>query len=235
MLDINKKKYCIAGISDVVNSIFEKTSEVESLVKNIFKFRGQKKLRVSSKDFNALKSILDQHLKDEQNVLQGIGIVLDPSVFEDNKMYLEWHQISSDGSIFPLYLNFNNSSDVYYDYLEMPWFYKPRQNGERVVVGPYIDLYGQDMYLLTFATPIIIDNKFIGIAGADIALSKFEAKILNSLLKLDSESALVSEDRRIIAANSASYISGGLVSINDRKTKSIELDCDGVKWKIISY
>ena len=224
---------CIAGISEAVNSIFDKLLDIEKVVKEIFQLRDQKLSRVTSKDFSTLKPILDQHLKDDKIALQGVGIVLEPSVFEDNKMYLEWRQISPDGSTFPLYLNFNCSSDVYYDYLEMPWFYKPSQDGNKIVEGPYIDLYGQDMYLLTFAVPIHIKNKFVGIAGADIALSKFESKILKFLLELESEAALMSEHGRVIAANSSNYISGELISFKDGQAESIELNCQGIKWSIL--
>ncbi|MCP8465388.1 cache domain-containing protein [Pseudomonas sp. ZM23] len=60
----------------------------------------------------------------------------------------------------------------------MPWFARPRSTGRPSVVGPSVDLYGTDLYILVFFVPIQVDGRFIGVAGADIALHEFEAVLL---------------------------------------------------------
>ena len=80
---------------------------------------------------------------------------------------------------------------------------RPKNTGSNVVVGPYVDLYGADMYIMTFSLPIHVDGRFVGIAGADIALHRFERILLSSLIKMENEALIVSEEGRIIAANTA--------------------------------
>lgn len=93
----------------------------------------------------------------------------------------------------PMTLNFNRRSESFYNYQSMPWFARPKNTGSNVVVGPYVDLYGADMYIMAFSLPIHVDGRFVGIAGADIALHRFERILLSSLIKMENEALIVQE------------------------------------------
>jgi hypothetical protein len=66
------------------------------------------------------------------------------------------------------------------------------------------------MYIMTFSLPIHVDGRFVGIAGADIALHRFERILLSSLIKMENEALIVSEEGRIIAANTANWTVGDM-------------------------
>ena len=38
--------------------------------------------------------------------------------------------------------------------------------GERAITGPYVDYLCTDQYTLTFTAPLVVDGRFLGVAGA---------------------------------------------------------------------
>lgn len=230
---------CLAGIALAVNSVFARLEQVEQDVRGIFQQKISAQQPVTSKDLKALRPLLARLLENQNDALQGIGVVLEPGVLDDSDMYIEWRQINANGRITSLDLNFNRSSESYYNYLEMSWFAQPRSKGECAIAGPYVDLYGQDMYILTFALPIHIQGRFIGVAGADVALVRFESILLQALMPLPQEAVLVSEQGRVIAANNSNYVTGELVrqalTAAEIECQTIELGYTGVHWSLLQY
>ncbi len=53
----------------------------------------------------------------------------------------------------PLTLNFNSRSDRFYDYLHMPWYTRPQQTRQPSIDGPFVDLYGTELYIVAFFSP----------------------------------------------------------------------------------
>ncbi|MET4163372.1 hypothetical protein ABIE61_003236 [Marinobacterium sp. MBR-111] len=228
---------CLDGIARAVSEVFERLEQIEQAVQQIFHRSTATGEGLMAKDFRVLRPLLDHHLNLTRTTLQGTGVVLEPGLLTDTEMHVEWRQISTNGHIVPLNLNFNRSSDYYYNYLDMAWFSQPRKQGRRMIAGPYVDLYGQDMYLLTFSLPIHIDGRFVGIAGADVALSRFESVLMRSLLHIGNDAMLVSEQGRVIAANNANYSAGELArqALNSPQIQRqiLDLGHEGVHWSLL--
>src|SRR5919108_301549 len=90
-----------------------------------------------------------------------VRAVLDP--LDDTTLFLEWWRITHRDRISRLHLDFNPASERYYDYTPMRWFAVPRDERRAVVAGPYVDLHGADAYVLTFGSPLVVDDAFVGI------------------------------------------------------------------------
>lgn len=227
---------CVDSVAAAIDGVFARLQMLEQQVRRIWAAHDAATGVLSRRDFKALRPLIEGHLRTSCDGLQGTGVVLEPGVLPDADMYLEWHQIHPNGRTSPLDLNFNCSSDRYYNYCDMPWFSLPRSSGKRVVVGPYIDLYGQDMYVLTFAQPINIQGKFIGIAGADIALDRFETVLMRALLKLDHEALLLTGQGRVVTANTARFGVGELAlnlpALLDDNGQVVDLGVDGIDWRL---
>ena len=166
-------------------------------------------------------------------------MVLEPGVLTDCDMYCEWRHLVGEGRPAQLDLNFNRSSESYYNYRDMPWFTQPRENGKSVVEGPFIDLYGQDAYILTFSQALFSKDSFIGIAGADVDLGRFERILVPSLLNLNHEALLVNESGRVLATNNTRWLPGerfqdpeaGL----DTERHVTPLAQDTANWCLVEY
>ena len=201
---------CASHINATICNLFTKLETLASTLVHIWEAAEGEGRSPTSKDLTPLRDIIDTYLLAPDSCIQGTGVVLEPGILEDSGMYLEWLRVVAPNRTAPLTLNFNQRSESFYNYQNMPWFSQPKATNQNVVIGPYVDLYGADMYILTFATPIQVKGRFIGIAGADIALNRFERLLLADLMKLEHEALLVSEEGRIIASNTANFIVGHL-------------------------
>ena len=167
----------------------------------------------------------------------GAGVVAAPGVVEGKHRHLEWWQRTAGddsalnhgapnhgapnhgvpnhrapGGYARIRLNLDPESIDLYDYLDMDWFTVPQREGRPYVYGPYVDFSGADRYVVTITAPVFDDadgrREFLGIAGADIRMSHLEPDLLAILRSVSVPAVLVTAERRVVAANTAHWISG---------------------------
>ena len=147
----------------------------------------------------------------------GAGVVAAPGVVEGKHRHLEWWQRTASDAGDPdgfarIRLNLDPESVDLYDYLDMDWFTVPQREGHRHVYGPYVDFSGADRYVVTMTAPVFDDagggREFLGVAGADIRMSHLEPDLLAILRAVPVPAVLVTAERRVVAANTAHWISG---------------------------
>ena len=109
----------------------------------------------------------------------GLGLVVAPQPERGLPLRLEWWQVDPDGGrLRTLEPDLKPTSLGYYDYTATEWFDVPRRTGRRHVVGPYVDVHGTGRYLLTLTEPVVVDGEFVGVAGADVSVRRFETHLL---------------------------------------------------------
>ncbi|RJG11121.1 histidine kinase [Pseudomonas cavernicola] len=228
---------CADSINASIGNVFDQLTILANEVVEIWRREAALGKKPSSKDLAVLKPKIDAQLQGPKSCIHGTGVVLEPGELEDCEMYLEWWRMGSAGKVVPMTLNFNRRSESFYNYQSMQWFARPKATGSNVVVGPYVDLYGADMYIMTFSLPIHVDGRFVGIAGADIALHRFERILLSSLIKMENEALIVSEEGRVIAANTANWTVGDMAhhAMNRQETgcRVIELGEAAAHWSLV--
>ncbi|MNO50084.1 Methyl-accepting chemotaxis protein PctA [compost metagenome] len=228
---------CAARINVSIGNIFEQIATLADEVIRIHTSLADGGRPMTSADLAPLRPLIENNLTQPGSCMQGSGVVLQPGTLQDRDMHLEWRHLGKGGRVVPLSLNFNRRSESYYDYRDMPWFSGPQQSGHAAVAGPYIDLYGQDMYILTFAMPILADGQFLGIAGADIALNRFERVLAPRLMRMSHEALIVTEEGRVLAANTANWPAGELASHGfgaaQAGCRSVELGDGSAHWTLV--
>lgn len=85
---------------------------------------------------------------------------------------------------------------------------RPRRTGSRHVAGPYVDVHGTDGYMLTFTVPMEVDGRFLGVAGADVLVTRFESVVLG---RLGRHAVLANEEGRVVVSTSSRWITGCLL------------------------
>jgi hypothetical protein len=146
----------------------------------------------------------------------GAGIVAAPGVVAGRHRHLEWWQRTTSGeggagegeSFARIRLNLDAESIDLYDYLDMDWFTVPGRERRRYVYGPVFDFSGADRYVLTMTVPVADGPEFLGVAGVDLRMSHLEPELLAVLRAIPAPAALVTAERRVVAANTPRWISG---------------------------
>lgn len=237
-MDEARLDQCVTRINTAIASIFRQIDTIHQAVTHLLQPLSHQGIQPKSSDLSTLKSLVSSQLTQGQACIQGNGVVFAPNVFADREMCCEWWHKSTGNRLAPLPLNFNQNSENYYNYLKMQWFSKPRETAESAVVGPYVDLYGQDMYILTFSRPIHIDGEFVGIAGADIALHKLENILIAGLMQMTDEALIITREGRVVAANTANWCAGDmakpLLARDNPRHQIIELKETLSHWSLIT-
>jgi len=139
----------------------------------------------------------------------GLGVVVAPGPDRDPQL-LWWQTDPASGRLVALHPDLRPASLGFYDYTASDWFDVPRRTGRRHVVGPYVDVHGTGQYLLTFTEPVSVDGRFLGVAGADVPVSRFEIHVLRELDAVDVPFVLLDEERRVVLSTSPRWLVGGL-------------------------
>lgn len=138
----------------------------------------------------------------------GAGVFFATESVEEGSRAVEWWSRKKSGVIDRLDCDLTPGSNRYYDYEKLPFFSTAAATGERTLWGPYVDYLGFEEYILTFAAPVSVHGKFMGVAGCDIRITDLEPLLMPNLLGIPSNAALVNASNRVILGNSGMYLVG---------------------------
>ncbi len=172
----------------------------------------------------------------EEPAAVGLGVIVAPGLLPERPLLLEWWQSGSDLPV-PTRLEVDLSADSlnFYDYVAAEWFEVPRRTGRRHVVGPYVDVHGTDRYLLTLTEPVLAGGQFLGVAGADVPVARFETLVLRGLADLPVDVVVISDEGRVVLSTSPRRLIGELVSddVTDPSAPAAErLELAGLPWQV---
>ncbi len=201
----------VVKISATLDSIFNRIQIVSDRLKRVWQQGNHSGKQIASRDITQIITTVEGVLADAESYMVGAGVVFTPGALSDQQMYLEWRHYGDKGELIPLELNFYQGSKSYYDYTNRSWFKEPHETGMAYIEGPYIDLFGQNNYILTFAVPVLVDDEFVGIAGADIVLAELEEALTASLLGAKASLVIITNDARVVASSSADWSPGEIV------------------------
>ncbi len=146
----------------------------------------------------------------------GLGAIVAPQPDLRLPLQLQWWQMDPGSSlVLALDPDLKPSSVGFYDYAATPWFDVPRRTRKRHVVGPYVDVHGTGRYLLTLTLPVLVDGQFLGVAGADVLVSRFETHVLRRLGPLRRPFLLLNEEGRVVLSTSAQWLTGSLFPVKE--------------------
>lgn len=149
---------------------------------------------------------------DPGHPVRGAGYVAAVGYLTDEPWWLEWFTQGEDGRSHRMVCQTDPDGVGFFDYEFLAWYVVPRDTDRRYVTGPYIDYLCTDDYNMTYSAPIMVGDRFAGIAGADIGVQTAETLLLPSLRVAGTPLAVVNEQGRIVASNSGRHLCGDLVT-----------------------
>lgn len=221
-----------AVIDGVVERVLGPVEVVREAALARFELARSRGVAVRRDDLHALREPLQRLLLADDCVPVGLGVIVAPSLVDDQPLFLEWWQRGPGaGAPTRLEVDLNSHSVGFYDYVAAPWYAVPRRTRLQHVVGPYVDVHGTDRYVLTFTQPVLAGDDFLGVAGADVPVGRFETLVLRELGDLPAEVVVVGDDDRVVLSTSSRWLVGSL--LHDPATEPSALP--GLPWQLLTW
>jgi len=203
--------HCAGAIADATDAVFTALSTMGVALEQAWSSASDRLEPYETADLADLQHAVFDTL-DRNPAFESAGYVLTEGTLRDRRRHLDWwHRNGTDAYEF-LVLNLDVDAPDCYDYYSMEWFRAAVDDARRFVSGPLIDLPCADVYIMTFSSPIVAHRhgtqRLLGVAGADVAVSRFEPHIMPALREVPIEAVLVNRERRVIASNDAAYTTG---------------------------
>jgi hypothetical protein len=196
-----------AAVSGVVEQVFATVAQIHGAAVRAVARDGL------HADGRLLPDDVAQLLRRPGQLAVGLGLVVAPLPEQELPLRLEWWQVDPDGgSLRALEPDLKPTSLGYYDYPATEWFDVPRRTGRRHVVGPYVDVHGTGRYLLTLTEPVVVDGEFVGVAGADVPVRRFEVHLLQALGRLPAPFVLFNDEGRVVLSTAPRWMVGSLLN-----------------------
>lgn len=200
-------------IGTVVERVFHSVAAVRDNMLDAHRAARERGEPMADRDVTAMREMLVDLLHEKREIAVGMGVIVAPGFLADQPLRLEWWQCEPErGDPRRLEVDLNPHSVGFYDYAAAEWFVVPRRTGHRHVVGPYVDVHGTDRYLLTLTVPVVADGEFVGVAGADVPVARFETLVLRELGELAVDVVVVNPEDRVVLSTSARWLAGSLAA-----------------------
>jgi hypothetical protein len=184
---------------------------VESLqAATVAAFAGAARQRPRRAGLAALEALAAEALAHRDRLVVGAGFVVEPGALAGVGHWLEWWT-ADDGTAQRLAVESDPDAPGFRDYTRLPWFDVPRRTGRRHVTGPYVDYLCTDEYTLTFTAPVVVDGRFVGVAGADVFARTVELTLGSLLDDVRQPTAIVNAQGRVVAGNEGAPVTGDLL------------------------
>jgi hypothetical protein len=216
-----------AAVSDLVEQVFVTVSRVREAVLRSVERDGLQAGRW------VLPDGVQELLREPGQLAVGLGLVVAPHPEQGLPHRLEWWQADPDGGeLHSLEPDLRPTSLGYYDYTATEWYDVPRRTGHRHAFGPHVDVHGTGRYVLTLTEPVVAGSGFVGVAGADVPVRRFETHLLRALGPLPAPFVLLNDEGRVVLSAAPRFLVGSLVQ-PDAAPPEEGTPVPGVPWRLL--
>jgi hypothetical protein len=217
-----------------VEQVFATVARIHDITIDLHRSARAQDAQMCDSDVRAIRDRVLGLLAGDGELAVGMGLIMAPGLIAGPRLRMEWWQQDSVRDV-PAWLDvdLNPSSVDFYDYPSAEWFSVPRDTGARHIVGPYVDVHGTGRYVLTLTMPVV-DDEFLGVAGADVPVARLERHLLSQLGATTADVVVVNDERRVVLSSSPAWLTGALVDIAGGSAAgfSSAVDIAGTPWQL---
>lgn len=177
-------------------------------------------------DLDVLRAPVEELILTAGGLVDGAGVAAAPGLLDNTEKWLQWYRRGRSGEVEFTSHSFNPISVSYYDYTAMSWFQVPVATGQPSLAGPYIDIGGTDLKIVTASVPVVHTVELCSVIAADLSLDFLESVFLRALGRRHGQILLVTQSGKVVASNTARHTVGTLLDVERRDDAYIALAID---------
>ncbi|GGF33863.1 GntR family transcriptional regulator [Subtercola lobariae] len=141
----------------------------------------------------------------------GLGVMAEVGVVPEHPYWINWWETTPSGPVENTHHILDPEDENFYDYEAREFIAQPRQRLADWATGPYVDYGGNNDYIVTFSSPILFEDRFLGVVTVDLLVADLERHFSSFLAGLDSSCVVVNAENRVVMSNSVSFDVGDVV------------------------
>ncbi|MDQ2755622.1 MAG: cache domain-containing protein [Actinomycetota bacterium] len=215
---------------------------VETLLDEVFGYVASLRLRVedcvphqgtnlSSDQLRGLDDVVSSMVSAIPWVGGGGFVAALDTVDSDHRFWQWWTRAEGDSPLERLHPPRTSTGGAEYAYEARQWF-REGERGVRSVFGPFVDFAGVNQLVILCAEPVVVDGRFLGVAGADLVMDQFEVRVVRLLRGLPGRSVLVGATGRVIASTVATQAPGERFEAEG--WRSVTVDPGRAEWTLVT-
>lgn len=176
-----------------------------------------------------LEAIARRHLEQAGTLIWGLGFVAEPEVFSSGGGLAWWQRSGPGGRVERLRVSLDPASVDFYDYTRAPWYTRARDRGLNIT-GPYVDATGTNEYIVTTTRAVRIEDRFVGVAGADVRVGSLQSTLQPLLVAIPSEASIVDGEGRVIVTNAPNLLAA---VIPETQADDLIVEVSLAPWRLV--
>jgi len=229
--NINNQKNRIEKLNTITTPLKQKIIQefisLHEISRNLaYTLRANMKYSIVNKMTRNDVSVLMMSLLEQNQNIVGIGVAFEPNAFDQSdSLYIGQSGEHIRGYFCPYWYR-NDQNKILYKYIQdfetTEYYTAPKLSRTDVLMDPYFYyMDGNNKLLMTITIPIVLDNKFLGVASADISCEYIQKIVEEESLHQNTEIIILTEQGNIIANNQQLESPGQ--NIRDYKTNWQEI------------
>lgn len=176
-----------------------------------------------------LEATARRHLEQPGALIWGLGFVAAPEVFAGGGGLAWWQRSGPGGRVERLRVSLDPASVDFYDYTRAPWYTNARDRGLNIT-GPYVDATGTNEYIVTTTRAVRIEDRFVGVAGADVRVGSLQSTLQPLLVAIPSEASVVDGEGRVIVTNTPNLLAA---VISETQADDLIVEVPFAPWRLV--
>lgn len=224
----------VQQLSGWIESIFETLQAIGSEFSTILEdsVESTSSIVIGDSTRRRLYEVAARYLTDVEYP-DGTGLIFQRELMPESSSALEWWAREKGQATRKGFVN-DPSSPLFYDYEELEWFRGGFGAEARTIAGPYIDHFGVRDYITTWAIPLTVHKKTVGVVAADLKLATLEQSLLPVLLRAtNGRAALVNQTGQVIISSIAHIPVGSIVDSPPEDFEILPLAVRNMELKVL--
>jgi hypothetical protein len=102
-------------------------------------------------------------------------------------------------------------TEYLHDFRDLEWYAVPEATNRTHVTGPYVDQLCTCDFIITLTMPVRLDERMIGVVGADVYVKRLEQVLLPHFLALSGPVVLINQVGRVVISTEPTLPAGDIL------------------------
>jgi hypothetical protein len=204
----------LGRVARIIEPVFAVASELAAHLVLHAEKAARSERSLTTADLSGLDAPITQLLVENKHLITGAGVATAPHELADAELWMQWW-VQGPSGLVQLVPELERGGSQFYDYPSAVWFSGSARDLAPHLAPPHFDDGGTDTWMVTATIPVIVRDRFIGLACAELTLERIGSLVAPALRAIPAPAVLVSPERLVVASTHPDMRPGASARLGD--------------------